>query len=80
MEQMRRALPVRLAEGKARVLKENRGNGGEGLWKVELVESASLPQPGPGLYYPTDKRGFQALKRKVEQEWVASCLHIAYNL
>jgi hypothetical protein len=31
------AFPVRLQAG-ARVLKQNRGNGGQGVWKVELVD------------------------------------------
>ncbi len=156
MEQIRRELPIRLASGKSRVLKQYRGNGGDGVWKVEFMESASLPQPetiikvrhakkgsieeqisldelftrckqyfkgngmmidqayqtrlpegmircylvhdkivgfghqavnalfpapsgaspseaprpGPRLYHPPDMPEFQALKRKVEQEWV----------
>lgn len=36
MEQMLEELPVRLADGKARVLKQYRGNGGVGVWKVQL--------------------------------------------
>ena len=36
MEQMRQELPARLANGKARVLKQYRGNGGIGVWKVQL--------------------------------------------
>ena len=36
-EQMRRELPGRLASGKARVLKQYRGNGGDGVWKVQLA-------------------------------------------
>ena len=36
MEQMRQELPGRLAIGKARVLKQYRGNGGIGVWKVQL--------------------------------------------
>ena len=36
MEQMRQELPARLANGKARVLKQYRGNGGNGIWKVQL--------------------------------------------
>lgn len=36
MKQMTSELPVRLAEGKARVLKQVRGNGGDGVWKVQL--------------------------------------------
>ncbi len=34
------------------------------------------PQPGKRLYYPPDKPEFQALKRKVEQEWVAQMQEI----
>jgi hypothetical protein len=46
---------LRLAAGKARVLKQHRGNGGNGVWKVQLMtddlanptdaDSAALPQP-----------------------------------
>src|SRR5215831_18757771 len=35
MEQMFHELPARLANGKARVLKQYRGNGGIGVWKVQ---------------------------------------------
>lgn len=35
MEQMARELPLRLTTGKARVLKQIRGNGGHGVWKVQ---------------------------------------------
>ena len=41
MDQLRRELPLRLATGKARVLKQYRGNGGNGVWKVELAADAS---------------------------------------
>lgn len=37
-EEMREQLPARLNEG-PRVLKQNRGNGGNGVWKVELAIS-----------------------------------------
>jgi hypothetical protein len=40
LEAMRSELPARLAAG-PRVIKRNRGNGGQGVWKVELT-------PGPG--------------------------------
>ncbi|HSV13749.1 MAG TPA: Cj0069 family protein [Tepidisphaeraceae bacterium] len=33
-------LRCRLMAGRARVLKQNRGNGGDGVWKVQLAESA----------------------------------------
>src|SRR5262249_14496775 len=38
LEQLRRQLPQCLAEGKPRVLKQHRGNGGIGIWKVEAVD------------------------------------------
>jgi len=38
LEQFRRELPQCLAEGKPRVLKQHRGNGGIGVWKVEAVD------------------------------------------
>lgn len=37
MEQLRQELPLRLAAGQTRVLKQYRGNGGRGVWKVELT-------------------------------------------
>ena len=41
IEQLRRELPMRLAGG-ARVLKQYRGNGGNGVWKVELAAPACV--------------------------------------
>ena len=35
VDQLRRELPLRLAAGEARVLKQYRGNGGNGVWKVQ---------------------------------------------
>jgi hypothetical protein len=43
MEQMYRELPARVAGGKARVLKQYRGNGGVGVWKVQLPMSNVQP-------------------------------------
>src|SRR3954468_7700123 len=39
MAQLRDALTAQLAAGRARVLKQNRGNDGQGVWKVEPVAS-----------------------------------------
>src|SRR3954447_8393381 len=39
MAQLRDALTAQLAAGSARVLKQNRGNDGQGVWKVEPVAS-----------------------------------------
>lgn len=38
IEDLRQRLPRRLAAGQSRVLKQNRGNGGDGVWRVELAE------------------------------------------
>ena len=42
IDQIRRELPSRLAAGEVRVLKQYRGNGGNGVWKVELAADASV--------------------------------------
>jgi hypothetical protein len=38
--------PARLAGSGPRVLKQNRGNGGQGVWKMELISEVG-PNPGP---------------------------------
>jgi hypothetical protein len=67
MDQMQQELPWRLATGKARVLKQYRGNGGDGVWKVQLhVDSRggeeyraaiALPQPESAVSVRHAKRG-----------------------
>jgi hypothetical protein len=37
LDQMAQELPLRLATDKARVLKQHRGNGGNGVWKIQLT-------------------------------------------
>jgi hypothetical protein len=44
----RARFPRALAKDKVRVLKQARGNGGNGVWKVELVESPAPSADGPG--------------------------------
>jgi hypothetical protein len=56
LDQMVQELPLRLAASEVRVLKQHRGNGGNGVWKVQLArddsanggdcDPAALPQPG----------------------------------
>src|SRR5215210_4586349 len=41
MDELRRELPSRLAAGNARVLKQYRGQSGDGVWKVELAADVS---------------------------------------
>jgi hypothetical protein len=67
MAQMVQELPLRLAIGKARVLKQNRGNGGNGVWKVQLpIDSfangagfslGAWPQPETMIRVRHAKRG-----------------------
>jgi uncharacterized protein DUF6815 len=38
MESLREAFPARLKTAGPRVLKQNRGNGGQGVWKVEQID------------------------------------------
>jgi hypothetical protein len=66
LEQMRQELPARLAEGKARVLKQYRGNGGIGVWKVQLPintfadldrDITTVPQPETIVRVRHAKRG-----------------------
>lgn len=56
-EQMRRELPRLLAEGQARVLKQSRGNGGNGVWKVEGFGDEELGDPAARLRVRHAARG-----------------------
>src|SRR5262249_49325349 len=51
-QQMRGKLPLRLADGRARVLKQYRGNGGEGIWKIQLPINLSTSANGRTLALP----------------------------
>lgn len=81
-QEFREQFPLRLAEGKPRVLKQNRGNGGNGVWKVELVSSRkgasveSDPDQAPQSGTPVCVR--HALRGGVEEnmllgEFLARC-------
>lgn len=45
MEQLRQELPPRLAAGQARVLKQYRGQSGNGIWKVALADGVNSATP-----------------------------------
>ena len=62
LAELREQLPTRVTETKARVLKQYRGNGGNGVWKVALSRADSPPPPTPLL------RVRHALRGAVEQE------------
>ncbi|MCF3948958.1 Cj0069 family protein [Acidiphilium iwatense] len=42
MEDFRKRFPLRLASGAIRVIKQNRGNGGNGVWSVQLASGRSV--------------------------------------
>jgi len=42
--ELRDGFPARLASSGARVLKQNRGNGGQGVWKVERLGGQSVAE------------------------------------
>jgi hypothetical protein len=54
MDQLRSELPSRLAAGEVRVLKQYRGNGGSGVWKVELATKSVVYQGRGGATAPPD--------------------------
>ncbi|MER9912071.1 Cj0069 family protein [Mesorhizobium sp. M0050] len=54
-EVFREAFPERLRTAGPRVLKQNRGNGGQGVWKVELI--GSLPGGEPAVRVLHARRG-----------------------
>ena len=49
MADLRRELPLRLAAGDVRVLKQYRGNGGDGVWKVRLAVTQVAADAGTRL-------------------------------
>ncbi len=72
MKQLRRELPKSLAAGKTRVLKQYRGNGGDGVWKVELVDKNDYPQSESMVRVRHAKRG--SIEEKVKlTNFLAAC-------
>jgi hypothetical protein len=64
LEQLRRELPSRLVNGEARVLKQYRGNGGNGVWKVESAAQAAVDQGRGGVAMPPEERLISARHAK----------------
>jgi hypothetical protein len=62
MNELREQLPQRLASGEARVLKQYRGNGGNGVWKVQLSS------PNSALSSDALLRVRHALRGSLEEE------------
>jgi hypothetical protein len=66
LNQMRREIPGRLASGDVRVLKQYRGNGGNGVWRVALKEKAAMPHPETMLRVRHAKKGSVAEELPLE--------------
>jgi hypothetical protein len=64
MAQLRRELLARLAAGEARVLKQYRGNGGDGVWKVESAEREAAGSRRAGAGSPSERMRVRARHAK----------------
>lgn len=65
VDTFRETFPVSLSRG-TRVLKQNRGSTGEGIWRVELVDAAAA-EPGTPLDLSTRIRGTEAVDNHMEE-------------
>jgi len=68
IDQLRHELPLRLAAGKPRVLKQNRGNGGTGVWKVSTGRDAYTASHSKGAAPHTTRVRVQHAKRGCAEE------------
>lgn len=62
IQELRQQLSVRLANGSSRVLKQHRGNGGNGVWRVEFVTGSATQGTYPVV------RILHALRNSTEKE------------
>jgi hypothetical protein len=69
--EMAAQLPARLARG-PRVLKQHRGNGGNGVWKVELLEQREALAPGPRVRVLHAQRGSSLEPMRLD-EFIQRC-------
>ncbi len=71
-EQMAQELPVRLAGGKARVLKQYRGYGGLGVWKVQLpMRTSANPERAAVAPHPESMVRVRHALRGCNEEEIA---------
>jgi hypothetical protein len=71
IEDMRQGLSQQLASGKARVLKQYRGNGGDGVWKVQADTTHAAQSPGAGSSLrPDDLVHVRHAKRGSQEETI----------
>ncbi|GLV54280.1 hypothetical protein KDH_11280 [Dictyobacter sp. S3.2.2.5] len=65
-EELHQQLPIRLAHGASRVLKQNRGNNGIGVWRVEVIDKSRAQEPDPVV------RVLHALRDSTEKQMLLS--------
>lgn len=78
IEQLHQELPKSLASGKARVLKQYRGNGGDGVWKVELVKENAFPNSESIVRVRHAKRGSTEKEVKLN-DFITTCQQYFLN-
>ena len=72
VDEMRRQLPARLAAGASRVLKQHRGNGGDGVWRVALADPGAPQVADPVLRVLHARRGSPVQEMPLG-DFVATC-------
>jgi hypothetical protein len=73
-DEFRARFPTRLASGKPRVLKQDRGNGGNGVWKIELASAdGSSAGPGTEVFVDHAMQSAGSPKRMTLGEFMSRC-------
>ena len=72
LDDLHRQLPARLATGMSRVLKQHRGNGGDGVWRVALAAPGVQRGPDPLVRVLHALRGSQVQEMRLS-DFVATC-------
>ncbi len=67
LAELRKSLPLRLYKGEVRVLKQNRGHSGIGIWKVELADKSKTLKSPDELSPDTLLRVRHAMRGSVEE-------------
>ena len=74
MEQLRKELPPRLAAGEVRVLKQYRGNAGNGVWKVESAAGATVDSGHGGAPFRPEEMLIHA--RHAMSGWIEETMRL----
>jgi len=72
VDDMRGQLPAQLAAGASRVLKQHRGNGGDGVWRVALADPGATPVADPMIRVLHARRGSPVQEMPLS-DFVATC-------